>query len=300
MTGFGSAEGQIQGQRYKAELRSVNHRFLDLKVRLPRELSAFDAQVRQLVQGAFSRGSIELKIERISSDTPTDRAGIKVNLVRAKEVFESLQLLRTSLGIHEPVSLREVSQFPEVLQVGEVEVQTSPELIKSEVEQLLGAALANLAKMRTTEGSVLSRILLEGTGEIESLLADIRAKRGRSEDDLRKRSTEKIQRVFEAHPLALSSVQGVLESRIAQELALLLDRTDIQEELHRFEGHIQHFRKTLKDGQSTGKKLEFILQELGREINTLGNKAQDLGISEQVVATKVRLEQLREQVLNLE
>lgn len=304
MTGFGSAEGRILGQLYRMELRSVNHRFLDLKVRLPRELSGFDAQIRSAVQGRFARGSIELKIERAASEPglemPSEAPPIQVNLARARQVLEALQLLKSHLGISEPVTLREISQFPDVIQLQDGQASAPSESWTTELEPLVRAALDSLSRMRQTEGMALARILAGGMDEISALLGDITSRRGRSESEIRARVAERINRVFEAHPIADSAVRAVLEARIAQELALLLDRTDIQEELHRFEGHIGHFRKTLAAGQQLGRKLEFILQELGREINTLGNKAQDLGISEQVVAIKVRLEQLREQVLNLE
>jgi uncharacterized protein (TIGR00255 family) len=136
--------------------------------------------------------------------------------------------------------------------------------------------------------------------EIQNSIAQVQSARAKSEQELKSRLTEKLRRILDAFPLQPTPTQALLETRLAQELTVALERTDIQEELHRFEGHIAHFHKTLSEGQQLGRKLEFLLQELGREINTLGNKAQDLGISQLVVAIKVKLEQLREQVLNLE
>lgn len=307
MTGYGTAEAQLLGQKHRLEIKSVNHRFLDLKVRLPRELQAFDSLVKATVQGRFSRGAIELKLERPAQDGASGAGRIQVNLPRAREALEALELLRSNLKIGEPVTLRDVSQFPDVISLQEGlavpsqdDVEKFQQFWKGQFEPLVEQAVAHLSAMRAHEGAALAAILLQGMTEIETQILDIRARRTRSENEMRARIEEKIKRVFEAHPLATANVQAVLESRISQELALVLDRTDIQEELHRFQGHIQHFRKTLAEGQQLGRKLEFILQELGREINTLGNKAQDLGISEQVVAVKVKLEQLREQVLNLE
>jgi uncharacterized protein (TIGR00255 family) len=273
---------------------------LDIKVRIPRELSAFDSQIRGVLQASFSRGSIDLKLERSAQDGATDSSGVRVNLQRAREALQALELLRTDLKLSEPVTLRDISQFPDVIQLGEASSALSLDLWKSELEPLLQTAIRSLISMRQNEGLALAKVLLGGMSEMEAILADIRTRRNQSEHDFKSRTEEKIKRVFEAHPIATSSIQSVLESRITQELALLLDRTDIQEEIDRFQGHIDHFKKTLAQGQQVGRKLEFILQELGREINTLGNKAQDFGISEQVVAVKVRLEQLREQVLNLE
>lgn len=307
MTGFGAAEAPLLGQKHRLEMKSVNHRFLDLKVRLPRELQSYDSLVKTAVQGRFSRGAIELKLDRSAPSGAHDTGKIQVNLERARDVHQALEQLRSSLKIAEPVTLREVSQFPEVVSIQEGlpvpaqdDLEKFQQFWKSQLEPLIEQAVTSLLAMRAHEGAALARILLQGMADIEAQITDIQGRRKRSEQEMRARIEEKIKRVFEAHPLATANVQAVLESRIAQELALVLDRTDIQEELHRFVGHIQHFRKTLAEGQQLGRKLEFILQELGREINTLGNKAQDLGISEQVVAVKVRLEQLREQVLNLE
>jgi uncharacterized protein (TIGR00255 family) len=155
--------------------------------------------------------------------------------------------------------------------------------------------------MRAHEGAALCTVLLDACRSLESTLEIIRARRKECATLLEQRNQERIRAVFEAHPLPVGvAVQAVLESRVAQELGLLLDRTDIEEELTRFGGHLAHLRKTLQDGGPVGRKLEFLLQELGREINTLGNKAQDIPVSEQVLAVKVRLEQIREQVLNLE
>jgi len=143
-------------------------------------------------------------------------------------------------------------------------------------------------------------VLLDSCAVLESTLEIIRSRRTECADLLKSRMQEKIRAIFDAHPLpAGTPVQSILESRIAQELGILLDRTDIEEELTRFGGHLEHLRRTLSEGGAVGRKLEFLLQELGREINTLGNKAQDLPVSEHVLAAKVRLEQIREQVLNL-
>jgi uncharacterized protein (TIGR00255 family) len=306
MTGYGTAEASLSGQRHRIELKSVNHRFLDLKVRLPRELQAYDALVRAAIQARFARGSVELKLERVGGETGAASNRIQLNLPRAREAHAALESLRSSLGISEPVTLRDISQFPEVISMqdsleipAQDEAEKFQQFWKTQLEPLVIAGADKLETMRAHEGASLARIMLDGMAKLEAQLASIRDKRIKSEAEMKARIDERVRRVFEAHPLATANVQSVLESRIAQELALLIDRTDIQEELDRFAGHIQHFRKTLAEGQQLGRKLEFLLQELGREINTLGNKAQDIGISEQVVAAKVRLEQLREQVLNL-
>jgi uncharacterized protein (TIGR00255 family) len=297
MTGFGSAEGMVGSQKYRVEAKSVNHRFLDLKVRLPRELQSTETLTKASVQARFARGAIELKVERIA-DAAAPSVDVSLDLILAKRYYEKLRELQKSLGLNEPIATRDIATYPEVLTRG------SPELSSEEswkqFEPILVAALDGLAAMRKHEGATLGKILLDAADELERTIHALREKRkavaGRYPDRIR----EKIKAIFEAYPLNEGNLQAVLEARIAQELAMLVDRTDVEEELVRFQGHLDHLRKILGEGGGVGRKLDFVLQELNREINTLGNKAQDYGMSEEVVSSKVRLEQLREQVMNLE
>jgi uncharacterized protein (TIGR00255 family) len=306
MTGFGTAETEIAGSKFRIELRSVNHRFLDLKVRLPREFQSLEAQCRALVQSRFNRGALELKIERSASDVaPESEPTLDVNEARARDVFRAYQKLAKIMGSMETPSLRDLALFPDVIRTRSAEDLDLAALWKECMEPGLSRAMANLLGMRETEGANLARVLLQAAGELRQSILEMGRMRKSSEAEFKRRISERVTQVFEAHPLPAmpsgeAAARQLLESRISQELALVIDRTDIQEELVRFEGHLAHLDKTLAEGGAVGRKLEFILQELGREINTLGNKAQDLGISEQVVSVKVRLEQLREQVLNLE
>jgi uncharacterized protein (TIGR00255 family) len=306
MTGFGTAETEVGGSKFRIELRSVNHRFLDLKIRLPRELQSLESQCRALVQSRFNRGALELKLERSAADSaPEAESTLDVNEARARDVLQAYQKLARILGSTETPSLRDLALFPDVIRARGAEEADLQAIWKESLEPGLSRAMTALLGMRETEGSNLARVLLEAVRGLRASIEDVGRRRQASEAEFKRRISERVSQVFEAHPLpALPNGEAVarqlLESRIAQELALVIDRTDVQEELVRFEGHLAHFEKTLAEGGGVGRKLEFILQELGREVNTLGNKAQDLGISEQVVSVKVRLEQLREQVLNLE
>jgi len=311
MTGFGAAEAEIHGTKYRLEIRSVNHRFLDLKLRMPRHLQGLESQIKTQVQARFTRGSLDLKLERSAPEalaSENTEPALEVNVARAKQIFDAYQKLAVALGLQETISLRELANFPEVIRTRGAEEVNLQKFWSEGLETCLAQAMNELMKMRAVEGENLSRVLLQAVNEMRVAIQDVARRRKASEDDFRKKLTQKIELVFQAHPLpSLTGVtdseglaRSLLESRLAQELALVLDRTDVQEELHRFEGHLAHFEKTLQDGGAVGRKLEFILQELGREINTLGNKAQDLGMSDQVVSIKVKLEQLREQVLNLE
>ncbi len=298
MTGFGTAEGKIAGQRFRIEMKALNHRFLDLKVRLPRELQAAEIQARKAIEGLFHRGTLEVKVERVADPKGTAQAP-ELNLALARHYHTALTTLQRDLGLQDPLRAADIAQMPEVLSRPETGAAIEDAWV--ELEPLVEGACVQLQQMRLTEGTALKRVLETALNEMQATLAGIRSKREQWESQSRKKFQERVQALFESYPLpAGTPVQTILESRIAQELALLLDRSDIEEELIRFQGHLDHFRKILHEGGPVGRKLDFLLQELGREVNTLSNKAQDLGISAEALGIKVRLEQVREQVMNLE
>lgn len=302
MTGFASAESPAGAPtRFRVEIKTLNHRFLDIKCRLPRDLSAAEIPLRAFLQKEFSRGSLDIKVERIDSADATEKSGLSQEQIeKARSWLKTVRELQGALGLTDAVRTQDLLNVRELFETGEA-ASLSPEEAWKAIEPVALAAAKNLRTMRQHEGAALVRALLESCSVLESTLGILRTRRAESVQLLQQRNLERIRSVFEAFPLpAGTPVQAVLESRIAQELGILLDRTDIEEELTRFGGHLEHLRKTLQEGGPVGRKLEFLLQELGREINTLGNKAQDLPASEHVLAVKVRLEQIREQVLNLE
>lgn len=298
MTGFGGAEGLLGAHHYRVEVKSVNHRFLDLKVRLPRELHSIEVALKSLIQSRFTRGAIELKVERLSEGAAAIAADLSLNIDLARRYFDKIKELQVALGLKDHVTSKEIAEFPDVLTRGSTE--TSPDETWKRFEPIAIRALDGLAEMRAHEGTSLATVLLDAASELEGTISGLREKRKAVAAKYPERIREKIRAIFEAHPISEGNLQAILESRIAQELALIADRTDIEEELVRFQGHLEHLRKVLREGGQVGRKLDFVLQELNREINTLGNKAQDYGMSEEVVGAKVKLEQLREQVMNLE
>lgn len=298
MTGFGSAEGVIGSQKYRIELKSVNHRFLDLKLRLPRELQSAEVAIKSFVQSRVNRGAIEMKVDRLAEAVGGPEAEVSLDLDLAKHYHKKLKELQNALGLSDAISVREIANFPDVLSRGSKEL--SSEEVWKQLEPVLGSAVDGLTSMRKHEGTTLAKILLDAAVDLERTINSLREKRKAVAGRYPERIREKVKAVFEAYPLTEGNIQAVLEARISQELAMIADRTDVEEELVRFQGHLDHLRKILKEGGGVGRKLDFVLQELNREMNTLGNKAQDYGMSEEVVGSKVRLEQLREQVMNLE
>lgn len=306
MTGYASVESDIRGRRIRVELRSLNHRFLDLKVRLPKELQPADFALRQELQNRFSRGSIECKVEFLGAEGSDESAReVHPNLSLAAQYFEALNSIQKTVGLTDELRTVDIAQFPEVIQVTAADPfgtpgATDPEKLWAEVRPGILKGCEALTRMRETEGAALSDVLRRTMDDIRTRAAAIRDRRAECQEEYRSRVSERIRSVFETYPVEDAGVRTVLETRIAQELAMLLDRTDIEEELNRLAGHLDHFLQTLEGGSPVGRKLDFLLQEINREVNTLGNKAQDLPISGQVVELKVAVEQLREQVMNLE
>ena len=298
MTGFGSAEGTIGEQKYRIEVKALNHRFLDLKVRLPRELSGAELPLRAALQAKFARGALDLKVDRVSDGASGTPAHVQPNLELAKLYADSLRAIQKATGASGEISAAAIAQFPDVLSRQSIEF-TADEAWKK-LEPIAVQATDGLASMRRHEGEALTRVLVAAAAELETKIEALRAKRAQVAGKYPERVRERVKGIFEMYPISEANLQAVLESRISQELAMLADRTDIEEELARFKGHLDHLRKVLKEGGQVGRKLDFVIQELGREINTLGNKAQDFNMSEEVVSVKVKLEQIREQVMNLE
>jgi uncharacterized protein (TIGR00255 family) len=300
MTGFSSVEGEVAGLRLRLEMKALNHRFLDVKLKLPRELGAAEVPFRALLQSRFARGSFDVKVERLIGNEEQAPA-VHADLKLAASYHAALVRIQKALGLSDAIRTFDLAHLPDVL--SRAGAGTHPEQPWPELEKLAEDAIRRLIEMRTHEGAALASVLEQAARELDSSLRILRARRLECKDSYRERIAGKVRAVFEAHPMTLTGAeasQALLESRIAQELALLMDRTDIEEELTRFQGHLDHFRKILRGGGAVGRKLDFILQELHREINTLGNKAQDFAMSEEVVGVKVRLEQIREQVMNLE
>jgi len=300
MTGFASRIFTHGDETYKMELKSLNHRFLDLKVRIPRDLASFEAPVKAALEAGIKRGSIDLWIER-QSGVKND-IGFRVDEERARSAHASLESLRGHLGLQEPVTLRDVISFPEVVVRAGAEERDPVQSAELESKLLseLGRLILDLTEMRKSEGGRLQEallLILAGFRDSHSKFLGLR-------DDIRNRAREKvrkrIEQCFEAYPTTDDRLRALMETRIAQEISTVLDRLDVEEELTRFKGHIDAIETLLQNGGAVGKKLDFLFQELNREINTLGNKSQDLGVSGEVIELKTRIEQMREQSLNLE
>lgn len=287
MTGYGAGEGNAGGGRLRMEIRTVNHRFFNLSAKLPSDLAPLESELRERLRNGLERGHISVSVRWVES--PAREASLALNLERARVVVARLRELQTSLGLVGEVSLDLVARQPEVLVFDGSEL---PTVTWTELESIASAAIAECTAMRRREGGVLAAELahrldlLEGAAHKVAALAPARLPRER--DRLRTAVAD------------LLDGRAVDDARLAQELAVLADKLDITEELVRFASHVAACRAALAGDVPVGKQLGFLAQELGREINTMGSKANDAEIAQLVIQMKGELEKFREQLENLE
>ncbi len=300
MTGFASRTFSCLGTSYKIELKTLNHRFFELKVRTPREWNGFESAIRSLIESRLKRGSTDFWVEKVQDTSVASE--IKVNLLQAESAFNALAELRTRFQITEAITLRDLMSFPEV-----ISKNSAPSMTEVEAEELKKAllkevnlALDDLLQMRAQEGLKLQKALLAIVGQFKSSHGRFVELRSIIQKKSQEKIRKKIEQCFEAYATPDAQLRAVMETRIAQEISYAIEKSDIEEELTRFRGHVDQIETLLNQGGLVGKKLDFMFQELNREINTLGNKSQDLDVSQDVISLKMWVEQMREQSLNLE
>jgi uncharacterized protein (TIGR00255 family) len=288
MTGYGKAEATLPGGRVVVEIRSVNHRYGEITVKLPRALMAYENEVRKCVAGRLKRGKIDVFVQQegvaATESLPT------VNLLLAKAYHDAFVKMKEALGLGEPVSLALLASQRDVLTMGGAE--DPGESLHEMLFEAVEGAVDTIDAMRVREG--------------EALLADLRGRR-EALSILIGRVAERTPRVvaeagarLKERVGQLAGETGVDEARLAQEIAFMADRSDVTEELVRFDSHLQQFDETLLLDEPVGRKLDFLMQELNREVNTIGSKANDAEIAGCVVQLKAELEKVREQIQNIE
>jgi uncharacterized protein (TIGR00255 family) len=289
MTGFGTAEGAVSGGRLRVEVKTVNHRHFNPALKLPGELAAIEGELREALRKEFDRGHISVSVRW--AEWTQQGATLTVDLARAREVSERLRELRDELGLTGQVSLELVARQSGVLT--DAIAEAAPTAVTwAEFEPIVGRAVAECQAMRQREGGALAAELEHRFGLMERAVLEIErlapTRVIRERDRLRAAVAE------------LLDGRAVDEQRLAQELAFLAEKLDITEEVVRFRTHLAACRQALAGSVPVGKQLGFLAQELGREVNTMGSKANDAEIVAQVVAMKGELEKVREQVENLE
>ena len=288
MTGYGRSEQADDERKLTVEARSVNHRFLDISLRLPKILYPLESDIRKLVSAHTSRGKVDLNIQYASVNNGD--ADVQIDAGKARQLFRQLRQVQTDAGIPGELDIACMLPFRDLFLKEPDAQQDLPRLwnfVKPAIEQ----AFAQLRQMQDAEGAAITGDL---AGRIELVSGLLDRISSRFPDALAARQQSMKDRVRQ-----LCESVTIDDQRILQEIALLADRSDITEELVRAKIHINQFKNWLASTEAIGKKLDFLLQELNREINTIGSKASDAEIAVHVVAAKNELEKIREQVQNV-
>ena len=287
MTGYGRCQMAEDGREMAVEVKSVNHRFLDVSCRLPRHLSFLEDAVRKGVAARVSRGHVDVFVSYVNHRT--DAREIRVDTVLATAYQGAVRELALALGKEESLPLADYVRLPDVLTVEERDEDQA--VVRSLFERALDGALLELSAMREREGEAMRTDILEKTANIESIRDGIALRAPLVVEEYRAKLHQRI----------ASLLEGELdETRFATEVALFADRAAIDEELVRLVSHISQIRATVELAEPVGRKLDFLVQELNREVNTIGSKASDASIAQAVVQAKGEIEKLREQVQNVE
>jgi len=288
MTGFGRGEASGSGYQFSIELKSVNHRFLEVVVRMPRNLSSFEERIRKTLQDKFQRGRIEVHVNVV--ETEERKRLVKVDNDLALSYDKTLKELALALHTAYETDIYRLVSFPEVLTVVEPELDLNA--LWETCAEALSKATDGFGQMRHSEGEKLTFDLLQRINLIAEHLNTIAERAPYVVTDYQERLQERLQTL-----LGEVELDGV---RLANEVVYFADRASITEELVRFDSHLAQSREALLSSESVGRKLDFLVQEMNREINTIGSKANDLKIGQQVIKVKSELEKVREQIQNLE
>ncbi|HXV14795.1 MAG TPA: YicC/YloC family endoribonuclease [Candidatus Krumholzibacteria bacterium] len=287
MTGFGQGEAANAHSTVTVEVRSVNHRFLDIAFKLPRSLQNREPDIKEIVRGKIARGRVSITISVESASTGR---GVVINEIVLEQYLAQLRAFAKRHDLDERISLDALVTLPEVVTTKETE--PGEDELWPLVDKSLGEALDACNRMRFDEGKALEKDLVDRMRLIDKTVAAIEklapAVAKRQVETLRKRVAQ------------LAGEVAVPEDRIAAEIVMLSDRTDITEEVTRLRSHIAQFNGALKDGGEVSKRLTYLLQEMHREASTMGSKASDTEVIQHVVVLKEETEKLREQVQNLE
>lgn len=287
MTGFGAAEGMVGSVGVSVELRTVNHRFFNPSLKLPGRFTKWENDVRDFLKQRISRGHVSLSV-RIDREHARQAS---IDEERFGEYVALLRGMQTRHGLSESLDIATILALPDVMSVQEAD---SEDGAAGDLLSVIGDAVRSLQSMRVDEGKRLAFFLLERLASLQAAVARVAVRAPQRLADQHTRLTRSVQE--------LAGAAVIDPQRLAQEIAIIADRLDISEEIDRFDAHIAAFRQTIEaeGGEPVGKRLGFLLQELVREANTTGSKANDASIVAEVVSIKEELERMREQVENIE
>ena len=288
MTGFGSADGLSGKTTLHVELKSVNNRFLDCSVRLPRSCSFAEETVKNLVQARIGRGKVDVYVTVDSSQE--DEIQVKLNEPLLKAYKQAVEQMRKEYLISDDMGTAAYSRIPDIFILEKKELDQ--EAFLADLTRVVNAALDAISAMRAREGERLKADLLSKLDELETMRRTVLDRSPETVKEYREKLLARMHEVLEG--------VGVDESRILTEAALFADKVAVDEELVRLDSHLRQFRELLESGGAVGRKLDFLIQELNREVNTTGSKCVDIDITKTVVEMKAVIEKIREQAQNIE
>ena len=288
MTGYGRAVETVNGREFTVELRSVNNRYLDCTVKLPRSVSFTEETVKQAVKASISRGKVDVYIS-VRSENGTD-AKVTLNTGMVEGYLAAMEQMAASYPVRNDISVSLLSRMPEVFLVEKPEVDE--EQLLNDLMSVVNQALEGYDAMRTREGKALEDDLRTRGATIEGLVTQVEAGNAQTVIDYRMRLEAKLKEV-----LASTTID---ESRILTEAAIFADKVAVDEETVRLRSHLKQMNAMLDAGGAMGRKLDFLLQEMNREANTIGSKCSDVNLARIVVDIKAELEKIREQTQNIE
>jgi uncharacterized protein (TIGR00255 family) len=288
MTGYGRVVALLDGRNIAVEAKSVNHRFLEISLRTPSALFPLEMEYKKKIGERFKRGRIDVSIRLEGEGADTSK--VNLNLEIAHNYFDVLNRLKDEFHFQEPITLKSLTGFRDIFSPPS-ETELSPDFL-SQVEKNLQEALSMLANMRQDEGMALYSDMQMRLKVITEIMETIRLRAPQVVLEYQKRLADRIKELTAGYVLD--------DARLAQEVAIMADRCDITEELVRMQSHINQFEALLQSEDAEGKKIDFLLQEMNREINTIGSKSNNAEIARQVIEAKSELGKLREQAQNIE
>lgn len=288
MTGYGSAEEILGGRNIRVEIKSVNHRYFEYTARVPRNCGFLEDRLKRLLSGAISRGKVEVGVTIQTVEGVDEEISINRDVV--KNYVEALRSVKNEFDLTDDLSLSSIAKLPDVFTV--VKAETDEEALWSDIESVAKKALAAFVEGREAEGERLKADVLQKIAFIEEKVSFIEKRSPETVKEYRARLYDKMREVLENNQID--------EGRILQEAAVYADKVAVDEETVRLRSHMQELRKTLDKSEPIGKSLDFRIQEVNRETNTIGSKCSDAAIADTVIEMKNTIEKIREQIQNIE
>ena len=287
MTGYGKETLSVNSRDYQVEIKSVNHRYLDVSVKMPRVLSYLEEEVKKIISSKITRGKIDVFIS--FDNNSAEGKEISINTEIASIYINELKKLAEKEDINSNIEVTDISKFPDVLSIKNTQ---DDELLKKELVEVTNLAVDKLVQMRQVEGNKLAEDILQRVQYIKQKTEKI--------SELSTGLIEEYVVKLEARIKEILKNQEVDQARLAQEVVIYADKCSVEEEITRLKSHMSQLEKLLNSDDAVGKKLDFIIQEMNRETNTIGSKANNLEITNGVIDIKTEIENIREQVQNIE